>query len=130
MNVDEVIRSVEIANEQRAARKERADKYARFYASRRYRAARYLWLTTLQPRPLRCSCCGADSTQTRIVCDHIVPIRTPQGWERRLDPTNFQLLCNDCNLAKGSHDQTDWRAGAGEQIKRNTTKGEQHADVR
>jgi hypothetical protein len=46
--------------------------------------------------------------------DHIVPIK--QDWSRRLDPANFQLLCagdgpQSCgaNLAKGSHDATDWR---------------------
>jgi hypothetical protein len=32
------------------------------------------------------------------------------GWHaRRLDPNNLQVLCNDCNMGKGSWDQTDFR---------------------
>jgi hypothetical protein len=45
-----------------------------------------------------------------LICDHIEPIK--KSWGRRLDATNFQLLCNDCNLAKASSDQTDWRGNA------------------
>jgi 5-methylcytosine-specific restriction endonuclease McrA len=33
-----------------------------------------------------------------------------EHWDRRLDPTNFQLLCDDCNLAKGSRDTSDFRS--------------------
>ena len=58
----------------------------------------------------------------RLAVDHIVPIK--KDWSRRFDVSNFQILCAvDCNLAKGSHDQTNWKA-ASEPGK------EQHADVR
>jgi 5-methylcytosine-specific restriction endonuclease McrA len=105
--VAEAIAAVEAAERARAARAERSDKFKKFYSSRAWRTARYQFLKT-QLRPLRCKCCGADSTQTRIVCDHVISVK--RDWSRRLDPSNFQLLCTDCNLAKASRDQTDWRA--------------------
>jgi 5-methylcytosine-specific restriction endonuclease McrA len=108
--VAEAIAAVEAEQQLRAARAEQSDKYQRFYRSRAWRAARYRWLKT-QPKPLRCQCCGATSREVRLAVDHIVAIKT--DWSRRLDPTNFQILCaTDCNLAKGS-DQTDWRADEG-----------------
>jgi 5-methylcytosine-specific restriction endonuclease McrA len=112
--VAEVVASILAAEQQRAAKREQFDKYKRFYSSRAFRAAAYRFKAA-QPKPLRCACCGADSTQTRIVCDHIVPIKDKDGigWSRRLDVTNFQLLCTDCNLAKASTDQTDWREHPG-----------------
>lgn len=58
----------------------------------------------------RCMCCGATPEDgVRIVSDHIVPIRL--RWDLRLDPTNIQTLCDDCNLGKGSLDHTDFRSG-------------------
>jgi 5-methylcytosine-specific restriction endonuclease McrA len=54
--------------------------------------------------------CHADGKKgAKIVCDHIRPIRSAEGWARRLDPNNLQVLCNDCNMGKGSWDQTDFR---------------------
>lgn len=91
----------------RRAPDDRPDKFARFYRSRAWRAARYAFIKT-QQQPLRCKACGATSAQARICVDHIIAIKV--NWSRRLDPTNFQLLCDDCNLGKGSRDQTDFRA--------------------
>ena len=82
------------------------NKFAAFYNSRAWRAARYAFIKT-QPRPLRCQACGATALDARICTDHIEPIK--KNWDRRLDATNFQLLCDACNLAKASRDQTDWR---------------------
>jgi 5-methylcytosine-specific restriction endonuclease McrA len=93
--------------EQRAAKAEQADRYSRFYKSRAYRAARYQFWCRQEERPVRCRACGVTAAQARLVCDHIVPIK--KDWSRRLDQSNFQILCNDCNLAKASSDQTDWR---------------------
>lgn len=39
--------------------------------------------------------------------DHIKPVCTHP--ELCLDPENLQVLCDDCNLGKGSSDCTDWR---------------------
>jgi len=83
-----------------------AGKFKKFYRSRAWRAARYAFLKT-ERRPLRCRCCGATAEHARLVVDHIVAIK--KDWSRRLDQANFQLLCNDCNLAKASVDSTDWR---------------------
>jgi 5-methylcytosine-specific restriction endonuclease McrA len=78
----------------------------RFYSSRAWRVARYRYLKS-QPRPLRCTCCGATAMHARLVVDHIVAIK--KDWELRLDQTNFQMMCDDCNLAKGSIDATRWQ---------------------
>jgi 5-methylcytosine-specific restriction endonuclease McrA len=40
--------------------------------------------------------------------DHIEPLS--KNWDRRLDPTNVQIMCDDCNLGKGNRDSIDWRA--------------------
>lgn len=57
----------------------------------------------------RCMCCGARPEDgARIVSDHVMPIRT--HWHLRLDPENIQTLCDDCNLGKGSWDQTRFAA--------------------
>jgi 5-methylcytosine-specific restriction endonuclease McrA len=97
--------------QKRAVRKEqKVDRFARFYRSRSWQAAAYRWKKK-QPRPLRRACCGATAQDAKLVVDHIVPLKNG-GWSRRFDEGNYQLLCNDDNLAKASSDQTDWRAGA------------------
>lgn len=56
----------------------------------------------------RCMCCGSTPADgVRIVSDHIKPLR--KHWELRLDPANIQTLCDDCNMGKGSRDETDFR---------------------
>jgi 5-methylcytosine-specific restriction protein A len=97
-----------IMREQRPDRiaERRALAFKAFYSGRAWRAARYQFLKR-QPRPLRCKCCGATAADARLCVDHIVSVK--RDWSRRLDQENFQLLCNDCNLAKASADATDWR---------------------
>ncbi len=76
-----------------------------FYDSWEWKRARYDFL---KAKNRRCQCCGATpESGIRIVVDHIKPIRW--YWHLRLDPKNLQLLCDDCNMGKGSRDQTDWR---------------------
>ncbi len=81
-----------------------------FYWSFEWRKLRY---TALKQRGARCECCG-NSAQTGAVInvDHIKPIR--YFWELRLDLSNLQILCNDCNHGKGSWDTTDWSKEARE----------------
>jgi 5-methylcytosine-specific restriction endonuclease McrA len=105
-SVRESIAAIEAEQQRRAARAAHVDRYRRFYNSRAWRAARYQFLKK-QSRPLRCAACTAT---TAVCVDHVVPIK--RAWDRRLDQTNFQLLCNDCNLAKASSDQTDFRSNA------------------
>lgn len=52
-----------------------------------------------------CACCG--SVDGPFVVDHIKPIR--RYWGLRLERSNLQILCDDCNRGKGSSDETDWR---------------------
>jgi hypothetical protein len=86
--------------------KSNSDKFKEFYASWEWKQLRYEFLKQQQRR---CECCGATAADgTKIVVDHIKPIR--RFWHLRLDITNLQLLCDDCNMGKGSHDYTDWSA--------------------
>ena len=83
--------------------KNAGDKYARFYRSRVWRAARFRYIASLAPEQRRCMACGATARDARLAVDHVVALKTEEGWARRLDQTNFQLLCaSDCNLMKGS----------------------------
>ncbi len=131
ISVDELLRAQEpgkavleqtraLLKSQRSSRPKKAkvvsaDRAKVFLSSRVWRVARYAFLRK-QARPLRCACCGASASDTRLAVDHIVPLRTEEGWRRRLDETNFQILCAvECNWAgKGFlRDQTDWRAPPG-----------------
>lgn len=47
----------------------------------------------LQDDGYRCSMCPNIATEV----DHIVEIKTPEGWDRRLDYTNTRSLCTDCH---------------------------------
>lgn len=76
-----------------------------FYKTWEWKQLRYAYLKTHLPR---CECCGATpDDRIRIVVDHIKSIR--RFPELRLDPANLQMLCNDCNMGKGTYDETDWR---------------------
>jgi 5-methylcytosine-specific restriction endonuclease McrA len=84
-----------------------------FYASWEWRTLR---LEVLKAQGHRCQACGAapgDKTVSgapvRIVVDHIKPIS--KFWELRLEVTNLQVLCDECNMGKGAWDQTDYRPG-------------------
>ena len=111
-SVAEALAQVEAAQAQRAAAKaarQEPDKYARFYRSRAWRAARYRFMAS-QEKPLRCAACGASARQVRLSCDHVYPLKSEEGWKRRLTGP-FQMLCGRnegcaANLAKGSHDFT------------------------
>ena len=61
----------------------------------------------------RCECCGAGTIDTtvggdpvRLQVDHIKPIS--KFWELRLEASNLQVLCAECNRGKGAWDETDW----------------------
>ena len=54
-----------------------------------------------------CECCGARPPQVVIHTDHVKPLRL--FWHLRLNRRNMQVLCEDCNMGKGSRDQTDFR---------------------
>lgn len=75
-----------------------------FYRTLKWRVLRYTILTKYGSR---CQCCGRTASDGVVICvDHKKPVR--KFWHMRLDPENLQILCQDCNLGKGSWDQTDF----------------------
>lgn len=79
---------------------------AAFYASHEWRYLRY---DTIRHYGAKCQCCNRTPEEHGIVLhvDHIVPLR--KDWSRRLDRTNTQVLCEECNQGKGSRHSDDWR---------------------
>ena len=80
-----------------------------FYRSHRWRRLRTDALEGNRERygALTCECCLTTRTGQWHV-DHVQPrARYP---ELALEPTNLQVLCEDCNLGKGTRYATDWRA--------------------
>lgn len=73
--------------------KKRDPKYVRFYNSSEWRI---MSRKRLQDDGYRCVKCKAIASEV----DHIVPIQTPEGWERRLDYDNTQSLCLQCHNTK------------------------------
>jgi 5-methylcytosine-specific restriction endonuclease McrA len=81
------------------------DRRRAFYNSRPWRALRY---EILRKYGGRCQACGRTANHGVVMCvDHVKSVRN--NWELRLEPSNLQILCSDCNLAKASADATDWR---------------------
>lgn len=70
--------------------KTRDPKYVRFYNSVEWRtlSAKYT-----QDKGYKCERCGKFATQVH----HKQAIQTPQGWDRRLDYSNLELLCTKCH---------------------------------
>lgn len=76
-----------------------------FYASWEWKRLRY---DTMQKLGFTCMCCRASRMSGEpLVVDHIKPVRW--FWDLRLEPTNLQVLCESCNMGKGSRDQSDFR---------------------
>ena len=75
-----------------------------FYVSQEWRQIRYL---ALKNTGGRCQCCGASASDgITLHVDHIQPLARGGA---PLDLGNLQVLCADCNVGKGSWDDTDWR---------------------
>lgn len=83
-----------------------------FYKSWEWKRARYKVLKEYGPRCMLCGAergdIGSDGDPVKICVDHIKPIS--RYWHLRLEQTNLQILCNECNMGKGAWDQSDWRA--------------------
>lgn len=86
-----------------------------FYQTWEWKQLRYAVLQEYGPT---CMCCGAqrgDKTpqgdSVVIVVDYIKPVA--KFWHLRLERTNLQILCNECNQGKGAWDQTDHRPEPG-----------------
>lgn len=78
---------------------------ADFRKSLAWRQLRYLALVNCGGR---CQCCGASANDGVVLhVDHIKPASVYPELALCLD--NIQVLCDDCNIGKGSWDSTDWR---------------------
>lgn len=84
---------------------------SKFYKSWEWRTLRMQVLKKLGPS---CMCCGAErgdlnsaGESVKICVDHVKPIAT--HWHLRLEESNLQILCDECNQGKGAWDDTDWR---------------------
>lgn len=68
----------------------RDKKYIQFYNSQAWRtlSAKYT-----QDKKYKCEVCGKIATEVH----HKQAIQTDQGWKRRLDYNNLELLCVDCH---------------------------------
>lgn len=82
-----------------------------FYASWEWRTLR---MEVLKEQGTTCNCCGASKGDTdmsgkpvKIVVDHIKPLS--KHWNLRLEKSNLQVLCDECNMGKGNWDETDFR---------------------
>lgn len=110
-----------IGDVRRAAPKAIAGRHApskdlkdQFYYSWEWRTLR---MEVLKASGRRCQCCGAtpadtgtDGKKVRLVVDHIKPLS--KFWSLRLERSNLQVLCDECNQGKGAWDETDWREEA------------------
>lgn len=72
-----------------------------FYMSQPWRELRY---KVFKEYGRECMCCGA---RKHLHVDHIKPRSRYPTLE--LEFENLQVLCEDCNLGKLHHDETDWR---------------------
>ncbi|MGI9435163.1 MAG: HNH endonuclease signature motif containing protein [Geminicoccaceae bacterium] len=81
-----------------------------FYRSHRWRRLRVDALEANRARYglLACECCGMVDVRSWHV-DHIYPRSTHP--ELALDPDNLQVLCDACNIGKGTAYTTNWRGG-------------------
>lgn len=81
-----------------------------FYRSHRWRRLRVDVLEANRTRygMLACECCGMVDAGSWHV-DHIYPRSTHP--ELALDPDNLQVLCDACNIGKGTAYSTNWRGG-------------------
>jgi 5-methylcytosine-specific restriction endonuclease McrA len=80
-----------------------------FYLSWEWKRLRY---QALKLHGRRCQCCGwaPGDSDGHLVVDHIKPRR--HYPELELDLSNLQVLCNDCNMGKGSAYEDDFRTVA------------------
>jgi 5-methylcytosine-specific restriction endonuclease McrA len=86
-----------------------ADALLTFYDSWEWKRLRYKFIKRCRELG-RWKCGACNRTQDHnamLVPDHIKPIRW--YWHLRLDQNNLQPLCKDCNMGKGSWDETDFR---------------------
>ena len=70
---------------------------ARFRSSAAWQKHR-AWRLRVEPLCRPCRASGQITAGVEV--DHIAPLATPEGWARRLDPTNTQSICRTHHAAK------------------------------
>lgn len=76
-----------------------------FYDSREWREVRY---EAIKSNNGKCELCGRGKHDgVMLHVDHIKP--RSKAPHLALDPSNLQVLCEDCNLGKGNRCDVDWR---------------------
>lgn len=76
-----------------------------FYASWEWKTVR---LQALDRDGRRCLSCGSTPDKgARLVVDHVKPLG--KFWHLRLELSNLQVLCDDCNRGKGDWSHADYR---------------------
>lgn len=75
-----------------------------FYSTDEWRTLRY---EALRLHGRRCQCCGRQPPGVTLHVDHVQPIS--KHPELKLQLSNLQILCEDCNLGKSNKHADDWR---------------------
>jgi 5-methylcytosine-specific restriction endonuclease McrA len=99
-----IVKYFEKVEKQKQFSPKRRNRSDSFYRSNAWRTLRY---ATLIKYGNRCMCCGASPKTSKLHVDHIKP--RSKCPELELDPTNVQVLCEECNFGKGASDDTDFR---------------------
>ena len=77
-------------NAKRYDEKRRGERETKFYKSKQWQR---LASATVARRGYKCERCGNYATQVH----HKIEIRTKEGWNRRFDVTNLEILCTSCH---------------------------------
>ncbi|HUB48349.1 MAG TPA: HNH endonuclease signature motif containing protein [Acetobacteraceae bacterium] len=111
----EFIASEEVARAARRAAKPTKDAKAAFRSSIAWRRLRYAALAENAAKnngTARCELCGkAGTPDASLHVDHVEAVS--KNWARRLDRTNLQVLCEDCNVGKLDGPAADFRRSGG-----------------
>tara|TARA_B100000287_G_scaffold339333_1_gene325528 strand:- start:30 stop:434 length:405 start_codon:yes stop_codon:yes gene_type:complete len=72
-----------------------------FYKCIEWKILRKEYMNENKAKFFQCNYCGEDVSKCRSLnIDHIKPLKS--HWHLRLDKSNLQILCKDCNKFKGS----------------------------
>lgn len=74
------------------------EKYRRFYNSQNWRRLRQV--VAIKSHGLCAECLENGLVKEGDIVHHEIPIRTPEGWEKRLEMDGLIFLCNACHNAK------------------------------
>lgn len=98
--------TIEYAAASKPVSQQEKNKRKNFYRTKQWQKVRYQYLRTLKER--YCLLCGAREKDKPLHVDHIRP--RSKFPHLQFDLNNLQLLCEDCNLAKGNWYEDDFRS--------------------